>query len=127
MEDSNNIITIGDNVSIEGAHIAVTGKDKTIKIGNDCMISYDVTFRTGDSHAIIKDGVKINNEQSIELDEHIWIGQGVTILKGVHIGTNAVVGAMSIVTHDIAPNTLNAGFPCHPIKQNISWSRKRFV
>ena len=91
------------------------------------MISYDVTFRTGDSHAIIQNGKKINDEKDIELSEHIWTGQGVTILKGVHIASNSIVGNGSLVTHDIESNTLNVGFPSHVIKNNINWSRQRFL
>ena len=127
IEDSDNSIIISDNVTIEGAHIAVTGKGKKVTIGNDCMISYDVTFRTGDSHAIIQNGKKINDEKDIELSEHIWTGQGVTILKGVHIASNSIVGNGSLVTHAIESYTLNVGFPSHVIKNNINWSRQRFL
>lgn len=40
-----------------------------------------------------------------------WIGAGATILPGVTIGENAVVGAGSVVTRDVAPNTIVAGNP----------------
>lgn len=40
-----------------------------------------------------------------------WIGAGATILPGVTIGENAVVGAASVVTRDVAPNTIVAGNP----------------
>ena len=46
-----------------------------------------------------------------------WIGAGATILPGVTIGENAVVGAGSVVTHDVAPNTIVAGNPARLIKR----------
>lgn len=46
-----------------------------------------------------------------------WIGAGATILPGVTVGENAVVGAGSVVTHDVAPNTIVAGNPARVIKR----------
>lgn len=45
-----------------------------------------------------------------------WIGAGSTILPGVTVGENAVVGAGSVVTHDVAPNTIVAGNPAKFIR-----------
>src|ERR1035437_231893 len=53
IEDDNNEIYIGEHNSFLGsAHIAVIEGTK-VEIGNNCMFSTDVTFRTGDSHSII--------------------------------------------------------------------------
>ncbi len=46
-----------------------------------------------------------------------WIGAGATILPGVTVGENAVVGAGSVVTHDVAPNTIVAGNPARLIRE----------
>ena len=55
--------------------------------------------------------------QEIHIDDNVWLAANVTVLGGVHIGANAVIGAGSVVTHDIPPNTLAAGVPCRPLRQ----------
>lgn len=45
-----------------------------------------------------------------------WIGAGTTILPGVTVGENAVVGAGSVVTHDVEPDTIVAGNPARVIR-----------
>ena len=45
------------------------------------------------------------------------IGSNATILCGVTIGERAIVGAGSVVTHDVPPDTIVAGVPAHPIRQ----------
>jgi len=47
------------------------------------------------------------------------IGSSVTILCGITIGENAIVGAGSVVTKDVAPNTIVAGNPARFMK-NVS-------
>ena len=46
-----------------------------------------------------------------------WIGAGATILPGVTIGENSVVGAGSVVTRDVEPNTIVAGNPARVIRK----------
>ena len=48
--------------------------------------------------------------------ENAWLGEGVCVLPGVTIGRNAVVGANSVVTKDVADNTIVAGNPARTIK-----------
>ena len=52
----------------------------------------------------------------IHICRRVWIGAGATILPGVTIGENAVVGAGSIVTHDVEANTIVAGNPAKLIR-----------
>lgn len=112
---------------MEGGHIAVTGHNKKIVIGDDCMIPNNVTIRTGDSHAILQDGIKINEESDVIIGKHVWIGNGATILKGVHIADGSVIGSGSIVTADVEANAIYAGNPARKVKSNISWTKKRFT
>lgn len=129
IEDSNNKIVIGDNVYIGGAHLAVTGIDKQISIGTNCMLSDGIVIRTGDSHAIIdvNTNEKINHEVDVCIDDHVWIAQNATILKGSVIGKDSVVGTGAIVSGNYGSNCLIAGVPAKVVKEGISWSNKRFV
>ncbi len=52
----------------------------------------------------------------VRICRRAWIGAGSTILPGVTVGENAVVGAGSVVTHDVAPNTIVAGNPAKFIR-----------
>lgn len=52
----------------------------------------------------------------VKIGKGAWIGAGATILPGVTIGENAVVGAASVVTRDVAPNTIVAGNPAKVLR-----------
>lgn len=52
----------------------------------------------------------------IVLGKNVWIGSNATILLGVTIGDNAVVGAGAVVTKDVEANTVVGGVPAHFIK-----------
>ena len=54
----------------------------------------------------------------------MWIGGNTVILPGVHIGDCAVIGAGSVVTHDIPAWTVAAGNPCRVIRR-ITGADKR--
>ncbi|HOX05448.1 MAG TPA: acyltransferase [Planctomycetota bacterium] len=52
----------------------------------------------------------------VVLERNVWVTSNVTILPGVRIGENSVIGAGSVVVRDIPPNVLAAGNPCRPIR-----------
>ena len=126
-EDNNCQIVIGQKTTIESAHLAVTEPNSKIIIGEDCMFSGEIEFRTGDSHSIIDNETKkrINMAQNIEVSNHVWIGARSTILKGVNIGHNSIIGTNSIVTKNIQSHSVAAGIPARVIKNNIDWVRER--
>ncbi|HDY65713.1 MAG TPA: acyltransferase [Phycisphaerae bacterium] len=53
----------------------------------------------------------------IVIERNVWVTTNVTILGGVRIGENSVIGAGSVVTRDIPANVFAAGNPCRPIKE----------
>ena len=92
---------------------------KQITIGNGVVISENLTLRDADNHSI--DG-QDNSPQPIIIEDQVWIGINVTILKGVTVGKGAIIAANSVVTKDVPPNTLVGGVPAKLIKENVSWS-----
>lgn len=54
--------------------------------------------------------------QTDKTGKDVWIGSNSTVLPGVTIGDNAVIGAGSVVTKDIPKNTVAAGNPARVIK-----------
>ncbi|NLX98832.1 MAG: N-acetyltransferase [Rhodopirellula sp.] len=60
--------------------------------------------------------------QGARIDDHVTIGGGVTICPGVTVGRNTFIGAGSLVTKDIPPDTLAYGVPArhHPLPESLS-------
>ena len=56
------------------------------------------------------------NDRPITIGENVWLGANVTVLPGVTIGDRAVIGAGSVVTHDIPADTIAVGNPCRVVK-----------
>lgn len=54
--------------------------------------------------------------KSIHIEKNVWLGTGVTVLPGVTIGENSIVGAASVVTRDVAPNSVVVGSPARKIR-----------
>jgi acetyltransferase-like isoleucine patch superfamily enzyme len=103
----------------------VTGKTSFIIshsmiIGKHSIISWGCQFLDSDWHRIEYEG-KREKENGILIGEHVWIGNNVTILKGVHIGNNCVIGAGAVVTGIYPDNVLIAGNPAKIVKQDIQW------
>jgi len=109
-------IKVGSRVNI-GADF-VTHDD--VEIGNDVMISSNVSF-IGNDHFFDEPGVTIQNQQQsaralVRLDGDNLIGFGTIILGNVTIGYGTIIGAGSLVTRDMPPNTVCVGRPARPIR-----------
>ena len=58
----------------------------------------------------------ISTSAPITLEENVWIGANAVVCGGVTIGKGSVIGAGSVVTHDIPAGVVAAGVPCCPIR-----------
>ncbi len=58
----------------------------------------------------------IGTSAPITLEENVWIGANATVCGGVTIGANSVIGAGSVVTHDIPAGVIAAGAPCRVLR-----------
>jgi len=94
-----------------------------ISIGAHCAISWNCSILDEDMHEIIElPGTnKPRGPRPVQIADHVWIGAGAVVLKGVHIGENAIVAAGAIVTHDVPPETLVAGAPARVIRRVAGW------
>ena len=59
---------------------------------------------------------RLTSKGEIVIGNNVWIGDKATILAGVHIGDNVIIGANSVVTHDVPSNSMWAGNPAVAIK-----------
>ena len=106
-------ITVGKNVFI---NMCCRFQDQGgIEIGDGCFIGHNVTFATLD-HDINPNNRTTMHPAPITLQKNVWIGSDSTILKGVTIGENSIIGAGSVVVKDIPPNCIAAGNPCKILK-----------
>lgn len=118
-------ITIGTGSTIEQAYI-LSRDGRSVRIGKDCMISFQVDLRTSDAHGIfdLDTGEQINEPGDIDLEDHVWIAQGVIVSKSSRIGRGSLVGSRSFVQKvEIPANTMAAGTPCRILKRGIRWAR----
>lgn len=126
----------GGNISIgewcyvgQGARV---WSSESVHIGDRVLISHNVnifdslTHPLGaqQRHAQFRSIVKSGHPKSIDLGEQrvtvgndVWIGANACILRGVSIGEGAIVGACSVVTHDIQPYTIVGGNPARVIRE----------
>lgn len=93
---------------------------ENITIGHDVMIARDVVIRDNDGgHEIVVDGYK--KTSAVTIGNHVWIGQGAIIMKGVTIGDGSIISAGAWVTTNVKPNSLVMGDPARTIKKNVEW------
>lgn len=112
-------LSVGQNSSI-GEGSLILSENAKIFIGKDCMLAPQVRLISGD-HRIDIQGRPMRtvtpaeklaqNDQDIVIGDDVWIGTGAILLKGVHVGTGSVIGAGSVVTHDIPPYSIYTGCP----------------
>lgn len=105
--DEDGILQIGDGCFFN-SNCSINVKSK-VEIGNDTIIGehvyiYDHDHKYGDRTRLVKD--QGFSKSPIIIGRNCWIGSNVTILKGVHIGDNCVIGAGCIIHNDIPDNTL---------------------
>lgn len=115
-------ITFGSNVFINrGFHISA----RNLVFGSNIMIGPNVVIESDDHKfsEIGKTMFETRNERnvaSIKIEDDVWIGANVTILKNVIIGEGAIVGAGSVVTKNVPPYCIAVGCPCRAIKPRFS-------
>ena len=112
-------ITIGDNTGISGAVIYAA---KSVRIGSHVNIGvntviYDTDFHPLDWQARHDNNLSQAAVSPVVIEDDAWIGGNCIVLKGVHIGRRAVVGAGSVVTCNIPEGTVWAGNPARFIKK----------
>jgi len=123
--------TVGDFTLMNGALVMA---EELIEIGSYCLISWNVGIADSDFHPIDPAQRRIDahalapyykdrpprppiRTAPVRIADNVWIGMNAVILKGVTIGENSVVAAGSVVSKNVAPNTVVAGNPAVVVKE----------
>ena len=111
--------SIGDNSGIgQNAYLGIT-----VTIGNDVMMGSDCLILTRNHNfSDLTKPMRLQGyaeEKPVIIGDDVWIGSRVTILGGVTIGNHSIIGAGSIVTHDVQDYAIVAGNPARQIKSRI--------
>ena len=118
-EGPGSVIKIGDGVGMSGASIVTCSE---IEIGEGTMLGANCNIYGTDFHCV--DAAERAKQKStadaptapIKIGKRCWLASNVTVLKGVTIGDEAVVGAMSLVTKDVEARTVVGGVPAKKIR-----------
>ena len=105
--------------------------EESLRIGNYVMLSWNVTIADTDFHPVapaerILDAIACSPlgqgrarpaipRLPVIIDDDVWVGPCVTILKGVHIGAGAFIEAGSLVTRDVPARARILGNPAQII------------
>lgn len=103
-------IEIGTSCGFSGT---VISSAICIKLGNNVQCGANTLITDTDWHF---NDPRSGKDSPVIIEDNVWLGYGVKVLKGVHIGANSLIGAGSIVTKDIPANVIAAGNPCKIIK-----------
>jgi acetyltransferase-like isoleucine patch superfamily enzyme len=96
-----------------------------IRLGDHVGIAPDVTFVTHSANTVFQDKYEsLTDFGRIDIRDNCYIGVNATILSNVVIGPNSVVGACSVVTKDVPPETVVAGNPARPICTLAEYEKK---
>ncbi len=118
-------ISVGNDVYIGSGALFIS--TKSITIGNKVMFGPRVTIMGGD-HNTSKIGKYMRDvhekrpedDLPVVIEDDVWVGTGVIILKGVTIGRGSLVAAGAVVTKSIPPYAIAAGVPAKKIKWRFS-------
>ena len=119
-----------DSHLIIGTHVRITARCRitcagTIRIEDDALFGPDV-FITDHNHGMdaeVPGGYSPQDitVRDVTIEKGVWLGQRVCVMPGVTIGAHSIIGANSVVTHDVPPYSMAVGSPARVIKK---WNRE---
>lgn len=98
-----------------------------VKLGDNVLVGPKVSFYTAMHPIDAKQREQwLVYAKPITVEDNVWIGGSATILGGVTIGKNAIVGAGAVVTKDVEPNTIVVGNPARVLRKIIAEDSKKY-
>ncbi len=122
-------VIIGEGTAFFG-HVSIDYNRRPclVEIGRNCILADGVVLLTHSyDWAVLREkfGEMLCCSGKVVLEENVFVGVNTVILKGVRIGKNTIIGAGSVVTHDIPSNCVAVGNPCKVIMTLEEYYKKR--
>jgi acetyltransferase-like isoleucine patch superfamily enzyme len=114
-------VQLGSNIFIS-RNFVISARD--LRIGSDVMVGPNLVIEC-DDHRYDAIGVSMYENRANRavggaiVEDDVWIGANVTVLKGARISEGCVVGAGSVVIGRLPPYTVCVGVPCRPVKSRF--------
>jgi len=110
-------IEIGAGSVLNNACVLVA-EGTEIRLGRDVLLGPEVAIYDSDFHNLNPELRKRGDAAvaPVTVGDNVFIGTRATVLKGVTIGRNSIVGSGSVVTQDIPQGVIAAGNPCRIIR-----------
>lgn len=105
-----------------------TTRPTLLSIGNHVYLHRGLTIMTHDWASWVfldKYHDFVPSHAKVTIGNNVWFGEFVTVLKGVQIGDNCIIGAGSIVTKDIPGNSVAVGVPAKEVSSIDDYYEKR--
>ena len=111
-------IIIGENSYIGSYSTIESFSECKVFIGKNCRISHNVRIYTSTNEADQDFNKQIldRRAENVIIEDAVWIGANVFINPGIRIGQNSVIGANSVVTKNVEPNSIVGGVPAKLIR-----------
>lgn len=126
-------LSIGDGTTLP-KHSVIYCTEAPVTIGKNVIFGPRPTIISGDHRTDIPGRYiadctekKPGNDLPIIIEDDVWMGANVTILKGVTIGRGSVIAAGSVVINDVAPCTIVGGIPAKKIKDRFLTESERLT
>jgi acetyltransferase-like isoleucine patch superfamily enzyme len=118
-------IEIGENFYTNHNCIILDGAK--VVFGDNVFIAPNCTFSTA-GHPLDSEQRNRGLEYAypITVGDNVWIGASVTVLPGVTIGSNSVIGAGSVVNRDIPEGVVAVGNPCRTLRKITEEDKKKY-
>ena len=120
------ILKDGASIGIGSIVIGPVFIGESSACGQNCFISGESHHYKDISKNFLRQGVQT---EQVVIGKNVWIGANASILPGVTIGDNSVIGAGSTITHDVPAYSVTAGNPAKIIKKynfkTKQWKRAR--
>ncbi len=85
----------------------------------------ELPIRVQDGRVALNANMSLTHSQRIVVEDDCWIGANAVVMPGVRIGRGAIVGANSVVTHDVGPYSVAAGSPARVLRPRLEYRPKR--
>lgn len=99
-------IQIGPDAFLNGCHLSAK---REVVLGRRAWVGLGCRVFDSDQHDL--DAARPERIEPVRIGDYAWVAADTTVLRGVSIGSHAIVGARSLVTSDIPPHALAFGSP----------------